>query len=48
MPATSEKQREMMAIAEHNPSKLYKKNKKVLKMGKDKLHEFASKKGSKK
>lgn len=44
MPAKSEKQREVMAIAEHNPSKLYKKNKGVLKMSKGELHDFATKK----
>jgi hypothetical protein len=43
MPSTSEKQREMMAIAEHEPSKLYKRNRGVLGMGKEKLHEFSSK-----
>jgi hypothetical protein len=42
MPATSQSQQEMMAIAEHAPGKLYKKNKGVLKMGAAKLHEFAS------
>jgi hypothetical protein len=44
MPAKSEKQREMMAIAEHHPEKLYKKNKSVLKMSHQQLHDFASKK----
>lgn len=43
MPAVTEKQRKMMAIAEHHPSKLFKRNKGVLKMGKAKLSEFASK-----
>jgi len=42
MPATSKKQQMMMAIAEHEPSKLYAKNKGVLKMGKKELHKFAS------
>lgn len=42
MPAVSEKQREMMAIAEHHPDKLYKENRGVLKMGNKKLHEFSS------
>lgn len=41
MPAHSEKQREMMAIAEHEPSKLYKRDKGVLKMSKRQLHDFA-------
>lgn len=42
MPAVSKKQRRMMAIAEHEPGKLYKRNKGVLSMGKSKLSEFAS------
>ncbi len=42
MPAVSEKQRKIMAIAEHNPSKLYKKNRGVLKMSKKQLSEYAS------
>jgi len=45
MPAVSEDQREAMAIAEHNPSKLYPKNKAMLKMSKSQLHDFASTKG---
>ena len=48
MPATSEKQRELMAIAEHNPSKLYAKNRGVLKMSHQQLHDFAATKGLKK
>lgn len=44
MPAKTEKQRKMMAIAAHNPSKLHKRNRGVLKMGKKKLREFAKKK----
>ena len=48
MPAVSEKQREAMAIAEHHPSKLHKKNRGVLKMSHKQLHEFASTKGLKK
>ena len=44
MPAKSEKQRKMMAIAKHQPEKLYKKNRGVLKMSKSQLSEFASKK----
>ncbi len=43
MPAKSEKQRRLMAIAEHHPEKLYKKNQGVLKMSKKQLHEYASK-----
>ena len=48
MPAKSENQREAMAIAEHHPSKLYKKNRSLMKMSKQQLHEFASTKGLKK
>ncbi len=43
MPAISEKQRMMMAIAEHHPSKLYKRNRSVLGMSRQQLHEFATK-----
>jgi len=42
MPAKSKKQRKLMAIAEHAPEKLYKKNRKVARMSKQKLHEYAS------
>ena len=45
MPAVSEKQREAMAIAEHEPGKLYAKNKGLLRMSKSQLHDFASTKG---
>ena len=41
MPAVSKKQRQAMAIAEHHPSKLYGKNKGMLKMSKSQLHDFA-------
>ena len=41
MPAKSKKQRRLMAIAEHHPEKLYKKNKGVAKMKKSQLHDFA-------
>ena len=41
MPAKSKKQQMMMAIAEHHPEKLFKRNRSVLKMGKPKLEEFA-------
>jgi hypothetical protein len=47
MPAVSDKQRKMMAIAEHHPSKLYKKNKAVLSMSKKQLHDYAATKGLK-
>jgi len=42
MPAKSKAQQKLMAIAEHYPSKLYKRNRSLLKMGKKKLHEFSS------
>jgi len=42
MPAQSEKQRMMMAIAEHHPEALYKRNRGVLKMSKSDLSDFAS------
>jgi hypothetical protein len=42
MPAKSKKQRRAMAIAEHNPSKLYKRNKGLKKMSKGQLHDYAS------
>lgn len=48
MPAKTEKQREVMAIAEHHPDKLYKKNRGLLKMSKGQLHDFAATKGLKK
>ncbi len=42
MPATSVKQRRMMAIAEHHPEKLNKENRGVLSMSHGQLHDFAS------
>ena len=42
MPAVSKKQRRAMAIAKHTPSKIYKKNRGLLKMSKADLHEFAT------
>ena len=47
MPAKSEKQRMLMAIAEHSPEKLRKENRGVLKMSKKQLHDFAHTKGLK-
>lgn len=47
MPAKSEAQRRAMVIAEHHPSKLYKKNRELLKMSKAKLSEYASTKEKK-
>jgi hypothetical protein len=44
-PAVSTKQRQLMAIAEHAPSKVHKANRGVLKMSKSQLHDFASTKG---
>lgn len=41
MPSESKKQRRAMAIAEHHPEKLFKKNKALKKMSKKQLHEFA-------
>jgi hypothetical protein len=41
MPAKSKKQRKMMAIAEHHPEKLYKRNKDASKMSKKQLHDYA-------
>jgi len=42
MPAKSKSQRVVMAIAEHEPKKLYKRNKGLLKMSKSQLHDFAT------
>lgn len=42
MPAVSQVQQKVFAIAEHDPEKLHAKNKGLLKLGKDKLSEFAS------
>lgn len=42
MPAVSEKQRRMMAVALHAPQKLYARNKAVLSMAKGELHKFAA------
>jgi hypothetical protein len=47
MPAVSTKQREVMAIGEHHPEKLYAKNRGILKMSRKQLHDFASTKGLK-
>jgi hypothetical protein len=45
MPALSQRQRIAAAIAEHNPSKLYKRNKGMKKMSHKQLHDYASTKG---
>jgi hypothetical protein len=42
MPSVSQNQQIAMAIAEHNPSKLYARNKGLLGMSHQQLHEFAS------
>jgi hypothetical protein len=42
MPAVSEKQRKLMAIAEHHPELVRAKNRAVLAMSKGQLHDFAS------
>jgi len=42
MPAQSKARQEAMAIAEHSPGKLYAKNKGLLKMSHQQLHDFAS------
>ena len=42
MPAQSESQRRLMALAEHHPEKVHKENRAVLKMSHKQLHEFAS------
>jgi hypothetical protein len=42
MPSVSKAQQMAMAIAEHNPSKLYERNKGLLKMSHQQLHDFAS------
>ncbi len=41
MPATSKKQRRLMAIAEHHPEQVYAKNRSMLDMSKGQLHDFA-------
>jgi hypothetical protein len=45
MPATSKKQRELMAIAEHHPEKVHKANHSVLEMSHEQLHDYADTKG---
>ena len=42
MPSDSIAQQQATAIAEHEPEKLYKRNKGLLKMTKGQLHDFAS------
>ena len=42
MPAKSKAQQQAMAIAEHQPSKLYARNRGLLGMSKEQLSEYAS------
>ncbi len=42
MPAVSRNQRIAAAIAEHDPGKLYKRNRGLASMGRGELHKFAS------
>ena len=42
MPSVSVKQQQAMAIAEHTPGKLYARNRSLLKMSHQQLHDFAS------
>lgn len=42
MPSTSQAQQIAMSIAEHAPSKLFKRNRGLLKMSHEQLHDFAS------
>jgi len=46
MPAVSKKQQIAMAIAEHEPEKLYAQNKGMLNMTQSQLHDFAATKRS--
>lgn len=46
MPAVSRDQRITAAIAEHEPGKLYKRNRGMLQMSKSDLHDYASTKGA--
>ena len=42
MPSKSRAEQKMMAIAKHHPEQLYARNRGVLKMTQQQLHEFAS------
>ena len=42
MPATSRKQQQLFAIAEHSPEKLHKRNRGLLAMSHEQLHDFAA------
>jgi hypothetical protein len=41
-PALSQAQRKLMGLAEHHPSKVNKKNRGVLKMSHQQLHDYAA------
>lgn len=47
MPATSEAQRRLFAIAEHHPGMLHKANRGLARLSHKVLHEFAATKGLK-
>lgn len=47
MPAKSEAQRRLFAVAEHHPEMLYKKNRGLASLPHKTLHEFAATKGLK-
>jgi hypothetical protein len=42
MPSVSKKQQQVMAIAEHAPGKLYQRNRGLLGMSHEQLHDFAA------
>jgi hypothetical protein len=42
MPATSEKQRRLFAIAEHHPEQLYARNRRLAKLSRQTLRDFAT------
>lgn len=42
MPSVSQAQQQAMAIAEHDPAKLYQRNRGLLGMKKQQLHDFAA------
>ncbi len=46
MPSESRAQQRLMALAEHDPKKLYKKNRGLLRMTHQQLHDFAATKTS--
>lgn len=42
MPSVSQAQQQLMAIAEHHPEEVKKKNRGILRMTKTQLHDFAA------